>query len=59
LKEVGIEPTPELLELDLFFFFARQVVEEHMPWRSAAPAASRHGGDRRDRSDRQGAGAGA
>lgn len=28
LRESGIPATPELLELDLFFFFARQIVEE-------------------------------
>ena len=31
LKASGIGLTPELLELDLFFFFARQIVEDHEP----------------------------
>ena len=29
LKDSGITLTPELLELDLFFFFVRQIVEDH------------------------------
>ena len=46
LKESGIALAPELLELDLFFFFARQVVEDHEPAVSRAYdaiLASRHG----------------
>jgi len=39
LKESGIAPTPELLELDLFLFFARQTVEEHEPVSVRAHAA--------------------
>ena len=39
LKEAGIAPTPELLELDLFLFFARQVVEDRGPVKSRASPA--------------------
>ena len=50
LKESGIALTPELLELDLFFFFARQVVEDHEPASSrtsaAGPSSSRAKGYR-------------
>ena len=49
LKESGITLAPELLELDLFFFFARQIVEDHEPAvcrAHAAVLASRHGGRR-------------
>jgi len=49
LKESGIALTPELLELDLFFFFARQIVEDHEPAVSGLHAAalhSRHGARR-------------
>jgi hypothetical protein len=50
LKESGITLTPELLELDLFFFFARQIVEDHEPavcrTYAAAVLHSRHGGRR-------------
>ncbi|MGH9578403.1 MAG: hypothetical protein ACRD3R_13265, partial [Terriglobales bacterium] len=56
LKEAGIAPTPELLELDLFFFFARQVVEDHEEVRSRVHTAARRNGDNRRRSDRQLAG---
>lgn len=31
LKESGIDPAPELLELDLFLFFARQIMEDRDP----------------------------
>lgn len=31
LKESGIEPAPELLELDLFLFFARQIMDDRDP----------------------------
>ncbi len=43
LRDMGIEPTPELLELDLFFFFAREVMEAHAPSGRSAPAGPRHG----------------
>ena len=49
LKESGIALAPELLELDLFFFFVRQIVEDHEPAVSrayAAVLASRHGARR-------------
>jgi len=39
LKDSGIPPSAELLELDLFFFFARQVVEEHEPLSTRAYAS--------------------
>ncbi len=38
LKESGIVPAPELLELDLFFFFARQIMEDCDPASSRAYA---------------------
>jgi len=28
LKEIGVEPYPELVELDLFFFIAKQVAQD-------------------------------
>jgi hypothetical protein len=59
LKETGITLAPELLELDLFFFFVRQVIEDHEPAASRAYAAvlrTRHGG-RRQPSANQAAGA--
>lgn len=31
LKESGIDPAPELLELDLFLFLARQIMEDRDP----------------------------
>ena len=31
LKESGTVPAPELLELDLFLFFARQIIEDRDP----------------------------
>ena len=49
LKEAGITLAPELLELDLFFFLVRQIVEDHEPAVSrayAAVLASRHGARR-------------
>ena len=49
LKESGIALTPELLELDLFFFFVRQIVEDHGPAVSGSHAVvlhSRHGARR-------------
>lgn len=50
LKESGMALTPELLELDLFLFFARQVVEDHEPASSrahaAVPSSSRDSGYR-------------
>ena len=49
LKESGITLAPELLELDLFLFFARQVIEDHEPAVSRAYAAVlplRNGGRR-------------
>ena len=48
LKETGITLTPELLELDLFFFFVRQIVEDREPAlsRSAALLHSRQGARR-------------
>jgi len=49
LKESGITLAPELLELDLFFFFARQIVETHEPAVSSAYAVvphARHDGSR-------------
>ena len=54
LKEAGIGLTPEFLELDLFLFFARQVVEDHEAVRSrvhpvlAHSNGYRHWSDRRD-----------
>jgi len=39
LKESGITLAPELLELDLFFFFVRQIIEDHEPAASRAYAA--------------------
>ncbi len=36
LREAGMEPTPEFLELDLFFFLARQVVEGRRREQAAA-----------------------
>ena len=47
LKEAGIAPTPELLELDLFLFFARQVVEDHEVVRSRVDTVARRNGDYR------------
>ena len=51
LKESGIVPAPELLELDLFFFFARQIVEDCDPASSrtytAVPRSSKGGHRRR------------
>lgn len=38
LKESGIVPAPELLELDLFLFFARQIMEDRDPASSRAYA---------------------
>ena len=38
LKESGIVPSPELLELDLFLFFARQIMEDRDPASSRAYA---------------------
>jgi len=40
LKESGIDPAPELLELDLFLFLARQVMEDRDPALSRACARS-------------------
>jgi len=42
LKESGITLTPELLELDLFFFFVRQIVEDCEPALSRSHAALLH-----------------
>jgi hypothetical protein len=42
LKESGITLAPELLELDLFFFFVRQIVEDHEPVASRMYAAVPH-----------------
>jgi len=44
LKEARLEPTPELLELDLYFALAKQAGEKFIPGRSqsyAAPRAAR------------------
>jgi len=38
LKESGIDPSPELLELDLFLFLARQIMENLDPASSRAHA---------------------
>ena len=52
LKEGGIEPTPDLLELDLFFALAKQAAEIFLPgtprpYTSTSPGPSlyRHGSD--------------
>ena len=54
LKEAGIAPTPELLELDLYFFFVRQVIEDHVPVKTRPHAAASATGIHRLRSDSQG-----
>ena len=56
LKESGIAPTPELLELNQFLFFARQVVEDHEPVRSRAYNMVPRSSGYRHWSDGQGAG---
>ena len=42
LRESGVTLTPELLELDLFFFFVRQIVEDFEPALSRARAVVLH-----------------
>ena len=51
LKEAGIAPTPEFLELDLFLFFARQVIEDHVPARSRSYTAPANDGGYKHWSD--------
>lgn len=51
LREVGIEPTPELLELDLFLFFARQIIEDRVPVKSQTQAGALSRGGRMQRMD--------
>ena len=47
LRESGVTLAPELLELDLFLFFARQIVEDSEPACAAhAGLLARHGGGR-------------
>lgn len=42
LKDSGIVPAPELLELDLFLFFARQIIEDRDPACSRTCANALH-----------------
>ncbi len=52
LKDAGIAATPELLELDLYFALAKQVVEAFMAARSNNREAGPHGQAYRHWSDR-------
>ena len=56
LKKAGIGPTPEFLELDLFLFFARQMVEDHEAVRSRASPVLAHSNGYRHWPDRQSVG---
>jgi hypothetical protein len=51
LSAAGMAPTPEFLEIDLFFFLARQVVENWKRQKSEAPALGPTGGGYRHWSD--------
>ena len=53
LKEARVAPNSELLELDLFFFFVRQVIEDHVPVKLRTYAAAPESGSYNHWSDPQ------
>jgi hypothetical protein len=53
LKDAGIDPTPELLELDLYFALAKQIAENLISVRSSARVIAPRSPDNRRRSDRE------